>query len=726
VATLFTTAPPSRDELGGDSVYCRQVASNARRLLLLALTIAGCATGPGLQGQPTRDAPLLLTEPDARQFAHEQLHTLISAPSDLALRTRLATAIVDDLRVAAALRHGPRQSRLLFELLGLWATDPGAAHVGLQGHVPALRQARAAAARLGDEQGALAALVALWAADEPQRAAYRAEIEQVLAYLDELDTAEGGPLEQGVSAIARLEPVVLALPLPWLVDLYVERLLARQGRAHRALSATGIGPDTFMRYHDVVDVSRQIASALARAGRPDELHARLASIDGIGGDDRLRAASAAAMHPPSAGAWLTLADEVRRGRSVHSPGDPSAALAICLWALTRHPDDLALMTAGAEHAQTAGHPRVALQLIARARMRGSDTPELRYQRARLLAAQVARLAEAQRLDQAIAAHQQLQAVAATLPAAAARALNEQAATALVDGLISAGRLAEAESWAVKLRAASQKRFLLQAELAHHRGQLELALTQLQRGIEAPADDEAARRQRARLHRLAGETADRLGEVEVAQRHLSAALLSWSQPRSEEREPPAAVGQRLLESARILSAAEEPSKAMDVMRAALSIDSDGAATYLQAAEFLLQRGEPAVEVFVRSLSSPGIAEAAKIYIALRVLAAAASSQAAADPRAMEFLRTRSGETWPDLLARAATHSLPAAELLRHARTSRQATEAAYYLATLGLVSPPRARQLLLQVVEGQQIRTFEYRDAAARLSGKAPWSWPSAP
>ena len=93
--------------------------------------------------------------------------------------------------------------------------------------------------------------------------------------------------------------------------------------------------------------------------------------------------------------------------------------------------------------------------------------------------------------------------------------------------------------------------------------------------------------------------------------------------------------------------------------------------------------------------------------------------APDRQIVEYLASRHGSLWYELLAEAATQRLDLAALRAAATTGPRRAELAFYSVTLGLdpvaKDPVAARKLLAEVVDAQLVMDAEYDLARQYLS-----------
>ncbi len=251
--------------------------------------------------------------------------------------------------------------------------------------VPLLHRFRDTFARAGAGEPTIAALAMLAELEPVHRVQHLAEIEEILAFADDLAVAEHGQLARGAQPIALLQPTVMVLPLSWLVDRYVEQSIAREN-AIAAVKDTpaGASPQVVRAQHDVIATSHRIANVLARAGRVAEIRGALDRVHGIGNHDRELAARAEIVaEQPTVESYVELARSLRdlaHSRDEAGSPDATAALAVCTAGLQRFPGNADLLAAAAEHAQTLGRvdqPIALLEVALRAGNGVEDVTALR-------------------------------------------------------------------------------------------------------------------------------------------------------------------------------------------------------------------------------------------------------------------------------------------------------------------------------------------------------------
>jgi hypothetical protein len=184
---------------------------------------------------------------------------------------------------------------------------------------------------------------------------------------------------------------------------------------------------------------------------------------------------------------------------------------------------------------------------------------------------------------------------------------------------------------------------------------------------------------------------------------------------------------MLESGEILWWMEDHTRGSELVFRAVDVDDDTATTATGAVAFLLEVGQPgdAAEAFHRVLSSSGISEYYKVYMALWLVGDAQRRGDARDRLANDYLASRTGGVWYELLAEAATGRAGDPQLRAAATTAPRRAELAFYGATLGIGAGAAGgagrvesgkRALLEEVVDARLVLDAEY-DLARTYLGK---------
>src|SRR6185295_2554051 len=114
------------------------------------------------------------------------LHALPPGADRVTLRVHLAEALVHRISGFLDARRTDRVDGLLGELVQLWTDEPAAMAAELGPYAPVLERARAAFARAGSDRESAMVLALLVVAEPARAAAHRAELDEVLAYADDL------------------------------------------------------------------------------------------------------------------------------------------------------------------------------------------------------------------------------------------------------------------------------------------------------------------------------------------------------------------------------------------------------------------------------------------------------------------------------------------------------------------------------------------------------------
>ena len=693
--------------------------------ILVGIIACGGST-PHRAGFP--DAPMQLRDDNDREQAIDQLWVLppgaprdaIRADVTAALARRITDALEEDKQVVA--------QPLLFELASLWQADPAEVGKGLVGQTELLHKLRATFAKSGASEPAIETLVLLAAVEPQLRDAHVAEIDEILAFADELASAENGPEAQRAQPIALLQPAALALPVPWLVDRYIALLEQRQQVISGLINEHGASMQLVRAHHDILATARHLANALARAGRTDEIAAHLDKLVGIGADKEL-AQRADALTKPTADAYVELARALRSEDHDQTP-DHAAALGVCVTGLKRFPNDPALLASAAEDAADLGRVEQPIELYEAALLAqgGQVDGATALRLGKLYSQRIARLAFGGRPRAATTAWHDL---AKYTGSEGRRAPNQVwaqveavAETALGRGLLSQGRLGDAERALVASidRAPSIDAYETLTLLDWKTDRLASASRYASAGLAILGETSGDRYRKAKLERIAGDVMRTAGKSRDAAALYLDSLRTWSSLGEDKNLPRNIAAERKLEFGRAMWFLGDSGRAVDLVLEATEIDPDGGSTCSEAVAFLLEVGRPldALDAVHRGLSSPGLGELDKVYMCLWVLADARRRGEPRDRQAYEYLSSRHGDLWYELLAEAATNRLEIAALRAAAITTPRKVELDFYGVVLGLdpdgATPAGARKLLGDVVGAHLVMDAEYDLARQYLAG----------
>ena len=697
-------------------------------VLLVAATACGARPGNKVAWP---DAPLELRDDTDRGAAMDRLWVMpLGAERDrtraaiaAAITRRIGDAVQDDRPFVAAV--------LLDELTGMWQSDPTAIGSGLAPHVALMHQLRALFAKTGALEPAVQTLIVLAELEPQQRTVHLGEVDEILAFADDLAIAENGAQAVRAQPIALLQPTALALPLPWLVDRYVGLLVDRQVAVSTVLDAKDAGAtmELVRAHHDILSTARRIANVLARANRPSEIHRQLARLKGGIGSNREVAARAEILaEHPTADAYSELASELRADE--HAP-DPGAALALCLAGLEKYPGDPGLLVSAGGDARALERVDQAIVMYEDA-LRGSveiDTA-LALRLGKLYGDRIGRLASSGRPT---AANTAWRGVVQFTAAAAKQHPNvvwQQAAaiaeSALGKGLASQGLIDDGRRrlTASLERAPSTDAYetlaTIDVQVARYRDAQRWAAA----GIELLGNTTTGDRyRRAKLERLSADAFRRAGKQrEAAARYLDS-LRSWASLGESKDLPRAIAAERLLDSGRAMWWLGDSARAIDLLSAAVDVDPDSPAIPAGAVAFLIEVGRyrEALDAYHRGLGEPSGHELYKVYMSLWIVGEARRLGEPRDRLAIDYLSSRRGDLWYELLAQAASGKVSLDVVRAAATTGPRKGELAFYGAVLGLdplaATPAGKRKLLEEVVRARVVLDAEYD--LARLYLAAP-------
>ena len=669
-----------------------------RALLAAVLGLAACghAGGPHVHFP---DVPIELADEDDRAQAIDRLWTTRPGPDRDAARDRVVLAIARRITDAIEEDKPFVAQSLLFDLVGLWRDDPGAVGRGLTGQIALVERLRAIFAKSGSIEPAIATLVLLAELEPARRAAHLAELDEVLAFADDLAAAEHGDNAQRAEPIALLQPTVLALPLPWLVDRYVALLEDRQIAFAKLVDPQHPPTYDLVRAQpDLLKTAHRIANALARADRISEIHAHLAKLVGMYGVDKELAVRAEIVHDrPTADAYADLA---RALRADPEAGDPGAALAVCLRGLRDFPNDEELLAAAAGDAAELGRVDQPIALYAAAVQRQGEEVDsaLAVRLGKLYARRISQLAAGGRPGAATTAWHELarytDLAGRRSPSDVWRQVAALGQASLGRGLVDNGQLADAE---LALRSSLDRAPSIEAyetlatiylktrrfNEAGHAAVVGAALL----GEQLSSD----RYHRAKLEHIAADAAREAGKLAQSVPLYLDSLRLWSDLGKDDDLPRAIAAERKLDMAAALYYAErvtnqgDPENAVDIALEATEIDPDTAATAAATIAFLLAIDHPldAADALHRALASGEIGEPTKVAASLWLVGDARRRGLQPDRLALEYLSGRHGDLWYEQLSEAATHRLDFAVLRASATTEPRRIELVFYGTMLGL-------------------------------------------
>lgn len=701
----------------------------ATRIALLATVLAalvGACGGAARTAVAWPDAPVTLRDDTDREQAIDRLWTLPAGPARDATRARIAEATVR--RIADAIEEDrPFAAALLLDqLTWMWQPDPAHVGPGLAPHLEMLKKLRAMFAKSGALEPAVQTLVLLAEVEPAQRAAHLGELDEVLAFADDLAISDNGPNAGRAQPIALLQPTALALPLPWLVDRYVGLLEERQRVVASLIDRQGASMQLVRAHHDILSTGRRIANVLARAGRVTEIQPHLARGKGLGYQDRELAARAEVLADhPSAEAYEALAATLRVDEHA---ADPAAALVTALSGLAAYPGDPGLLVSAAGDARTIGRIEQPIVLY-EAALHGSSevdtTTALRL--GKLYGERLARLASAGRPAAAHTAWREVLVFTGKEAKAHPHTVWQQAAAvaeaALGRGLATQGLLEDARhALAASLeRAPSIEAYETLSTVEVQVNRPVIARHWVAAGVAMLGDQGSGDRyRRAKLERLDADALRLEGKAKLAAERYLDSLRTWASLGDDKDLPHTIAAERALDRARVMWHLGEVGPAVELVMSAVDLDAETPATPVAAVALLVEMGRyrDALDAYHRGLGAASIDEASKVYMSLWVAAEAKRLGEPTDRLAQDYLANRQGDAWFELLARAATGRATFAELRRYATTGPRMAQLAFYGAMLGF-DPSAAtaagkRGLLEEVLAAGIVFDEEYDLARAYL------------
>lgn len=696
-------------------------------LFVVALACVACGHQPHKIAWP--DAPLELGDDTDRSQAIDHLLVMPAGPERDAERNRIAAATAHRINDVLDEDHPIIAAGMFDQLVSLWSDDPQDLGPGLRPHVALVERLRATFAKSGAVEPTLLALVVLMEAEPQTRARRQDELDEVLGFTDDLAVAENGPNAVRAQPIAQLGSVVFAVPLPWLVDRFVKLVEERQRTVSQLLATQGGSIQLVRAHHDILNSARKITGALARGGRVGDIAKHLQTLKGTIGTDReimIRATIIAEQPTPEAYVQLAKAmvTDTHENERFRDP-DPGASLAICRAGLVKFPKDADLLGAAASYAGELSRIDQPIALYEASLDGASEVDTVRALKlGKLYSQRIQRLAAGGRPTAATKAWhgiaKYVRDVSHHRPHDVWDQVHAIAEGALGRGLVSQGQLDDAEHALVDSidHAPSIDAYETLALLDYQLDKLGPAQKWASQGLAMLGDGLGDRFRKAKLERLAADIERHMGHNKEALAMYLDSLRTWASLGETKDLPKPIAAERLLESGRAMFYLGDPSEAVKLVLDSVDEDPDTAAITSGAVAFLLgvSRYSDALDAFHRGLGSTGVGDYYKVYMALWIVA---ESQRAGEPRdrlATEYLTSRKGDLWYELLAEAATGRADLAKLRAVATTGPRKAELAFYSAVLGFdpssTSPASTRKLLEEMVAAHLVMDAEY-DLARR-------------
>lgn len=694
------------------------------RAALIAALLVGCGH-PQKHRVPWPDAPIALRDDSDRDQAIDHLWVVEPGPERDRLRGEVASAVARRIADAIEEERPFAAALLLDQLTWMWSGDPTAVGAGLRPHADLLKRLRTMFAKSGALEPAVQTLVLLAEVEPAQRAAHLAELDEILAFADELAISDNGPNATRAQPLQLLQPTALALPLPWLVDRYVAMLIERQRSIAMLIDKQGATLQLVRAHHDILTTGRRVAAVLARAGRVQDIAGALAKVKGIGTDRELSIRAEVLANHPTVDAYLQLAEELRVDD--HAP-DPAAALATLIAGLRAFPDDPALAAAAAADARTLGRVDQAIALYERALLHAPDVDTAAALRlGKLYGERIARLASGGRPRAAAEAWRGVLTFTSQSAKAHPHSVWQQTAalaeSALGRGYASQGLLDDARHELVASieRAPSIDAYetltTIETQVSRYTTAQEWART----GLAMLGDNSSGDRyRRAKLERIEGDALRGANQAKEASARYLDSLRSWASLGETRDLPRAIAAERLLDTGRAMFWLGDANASVDLVMRSVDVDVDTPDIAAGAVAFLIEAGRyrDAVDAYHRGLGA-NLSDFYKVYMSLWIVGEARRLGEVPDRLATDYLGGRQGDTWYELLAKAATGRTTYAALRAAATTGPQKAELAFFTAMFDLdpaqSTPAAKKRLFAQVLDARVVLDAEYDLARRYLS-----------
>ena len=713
----------------------RMTAVRALAALAVAAVIGACGPSSRAKGAqnpskqplpsfpPVADAPYELAHNgDLEQVAARYAAMKLNAPGRPALRKQLADEYARRLSHALAHKKTILAYEQLSHLVRLWTARELRSNTltGLATYVAPIKKLRATLAKEGDDKRVLTPLYVLAAADPTNAAGYRNEIEDALAYGDELMKSLAGKEAQRARPIESLDHVADRWPVPEvinrLVKLYIDRQqvfavhFRKHGADFRMMRAHGMG---------VLHTAWHIVRLYARAGRLDEALTVIDKIKGMGRDRDLSERLHRAMRTDAkANQWLRLAKRFE-GKSDKRQKDFHAALAILRRALTSLDRAPALYVAAGDIADEIDEPDLAFRYYSRAYAVAKNR-KAAEQLATLHNREINSLMFGSRPHAARARLRQFEALAAD---AQKRWPQKPLDTDLAHVYATMGRgyagLGELDNARRYLQRSLAARPTLAAyemtiRIAIKRDDYASARDQLAKALELPAKSGSDKLTRAAIMSLGTTASMAAGDQPGATKFAFGAISLWSNLLEKYQLGYSIKAEIFIEWGKVAWTINRKKQALQLFETVV----EGAAkreisarTLSSMVSFLIVRGhyDLAVDAYYRVLGSHKADEEQKVYMSLWVMAEALRTKRDVDPLALAYLTSRNGSLWYDDLARLATGRADIKSLSSRATTRARRAELLYYGAVLKVraADTHKIARMMRAVLDTQVVLFFEY-------------------
>lgn len=703
----------------------------ATALLLFA---AACGQTPKKQTGPISDLTGLAPLSDAPyELADDDDLAEIRARYDAMSigedgRAKLRTELADEYarRIDRAFIKGTREDAYdeFLALMSLWApadmADSESLSTELSPYKPHAVQILDAFSRSGGDYEATAALAFLAAMYPHSNEQYIAELDEIIAFADELSISEWGEGAVRARPIRLLENAAEHFPIALVVDRLMVLYVDRQNAISTSFDKDG-ADFTLIRAHGdgVLRTTWNITRILARAGRLDEATATLRGVKGIGDDIDLRDRMAEAYAPNAIAAnWAAFARLFLD--DTNEQIDALAASAVCAEGLRRFPNSAQLHLVAAAAANRRQNITLAIRHYEAGLAAEPDNLTATNELAELYRIRLGVLAFAER---PLAAQERLAELEEFHAAAEKRFPDETLESDLADayasmgrGLVSMGELEQARAYlerSLELRPTYDALDFL-GQVAYRLDDFEDAARYFDAALTLPHDTLGERFARAKLLRQSAEAYGAMGDDEKKMRHHHLAMREWASLSQDGPFADRFQAEMHIEFGRSQWAIGNRDDALESFDTAIDIDKDGAQSHIAVVAFLIIRDqyERALDVYHRGLGSHGIGDYYKVFMSLWVLAESRRQGLPEDPLVTKYLTSREGRLWYDDLARFATGRIGVDDLKSRATTRPRRAELMYYAAVLGDASSDatRVRTLMARVVDTGMVLFFEYEMA----------------
>ncbi len=694
--------------------------------LLLALFLAQACGSPSKARFPVLagpvDAPYQLQEDDDLEETRKLFDSL---RKDDSTREELRGALAKEYQRRIQLLLHRKERDLAFtnytKLLRLWSPKEQEAQPSpLRKYSKETSRFRKNFSQSGNAIEAITSLVVLKRIAPQKAQQYQQEIEEILAYSDELGIAKDGKGAHRARQITILETVAQTLQseevIAPLIRLYQKRQQAiqsafrRDGANYELIRVHGLG---------ALNTTHNIVAFLAQSGRISEALKAIEPISGIGDDTELRALLRSALASQSPESWVKISEQYQNK-------DPNlgAALALCQIALRTSPENSPAAFCAGNVAKRLGNSILAIRYYKQGLKSAPTHAEANHALAQLFEERVSTLAYRGR---PLAAKKQLKefesfhALAKHKLAKPVKPDLASAYSAMARGLLSSGELSEAKGYLN--RSLSLRKNLPSLEylgtISLRQGRSDEAVDYYAKAIALEGKGFAQLFEQTRLRRLQAEAKLVKGDLKQANTELKTTLLRWVELLHDYELSDLAAAEAQIEMGKLEFLQGNREVAINYFFRSLSSPHLNASSHADIASFLLLRNAYAfaLEIYLDALGNSSVSNYYKIYMSLWILAESKHLHQEPESHALAYLQSREGSLWSEELAQYAVGKVDREKLEALATTRGRRAELQYYAAVVGPEnpSPAQRKRLLNEVVRGNMVLFFEYEMAQHRLS-----------